>query len=309
MQNKYLKTIIARNIRFEEKSHTYWDEENNLYTSATQLINKVTPQFDTVNIAIKYAQKHGQTAQYWIEEWERIKNEACTRGNYHHDSLETGIDKINNEYWDKEAKNIGIYEMSTNTNIFNRYNRRVNYTELEHSPIRTAYPVIYARLVELIKAGWELYAEKIVYWAEFYVAGKIDLLAINPLTREFIIIDWKTNKDDLKFKSGYFKKENGIKTTIWVDKDERLKFPLDHIQHCKGNGYILQLSLYARMMENLGYSLTGIELYHIRDIGITLYTLPYWRAEVEQLALAHAGKNNKVKSDTSVPKSLFGIKK
>jgi PD-(D/E)XK nuclease superfamily len=313
MSNKYIKHIIERNIRFIDKSdnpdisHSYWDEHGERYTSATQLIGKVTPEFNTVPEAIKYAQKHGGTAEFWINEWERIKNEACDRGNYHHDRLEDGVDKINNEYWDKDAKQRGIYDTT-----FKRYNRVINHKELENSIIKEDYPVIYARLVELLNQGWVLYAEKIVYWADFYIAGKIDLLAIKESSegRWFKIIDWKTNKADLKFTSGYYKKENGVKTSIWIEKDERLKAPLNNLQNCKGNIYILQLSLYARMMEELGYIFTGLELYHIRDIGTTVYNLPYWRQAVEQLALSHGGKFGKIANGVKVVanKPKFGVR-
>ena len=85
-----------------------------------------------------------------------------------------------------------------------------------------------------------------------------------------MILDWKTNKDPLKFTPGYYKKEwnadrtKKVKTGQWVPKNDRLLHPLSNVPYCKGMIYTLQLSMYAFMCELWGYEVAGIVLCHIR---------------------------------------------
>ena len=269
-----------RQIIFDPIEHAYTDTKGNKYTSTTQVIDKYCEKFDSVNQAIAYAKKHGKTAIYWLDVWEQDKKTGIDRGNEHHDYLEDSVNKINGEYGNANVANT-VYELKNHFKVGN-----INLVALQNSGLQNTHTVIYNRLVELIYAGYSLYAEKIVYWAELLVTGKIDLMAIKGT--EFKIIDWKTNKDELMFISGYYKKVDRIVTNIWINQDKRLKYPLHHLQDCKGIKYILQLSLYARMMELFGYVCTGLELYHIRDIGITRYNLEYKKNDVELMCRHNA---------------------
>lgn len=62
----------------------------------------------------------------------------------------------------------------------------------------------------------------------------------------------ETNRGGLKFSSGYYKKDKTVKpaqqTNVWVDKDERLLAPLNHLPNCNGAIYNLQLSMYALLL-------------------------------------------------------------
>jgi hypothetical protein len=81
-------------------------------------------------------------------------------------------------------------------------------------------------------------------------------------------VDWKTNKDGVKWISGYYRKNKNVTpaqlTTEFVPKDERMLPPLSHLPNCKGYHYAMQLSIYAYMMETkLRLKCNGIRLCHI----------------------------------------------
>jgi hypothetical protein len=84
----------------------------------------------------------------------------------------------------------------------------------------------------------------------------------------------------LKFSSGYYKKDKTVRpaqqTNVWVDKDERLLAPLNHLPNCNGAIYNLQLSMYAFAVEYiLGLTIKGIWLCHIdSDFELNEYGMP-----------------------------------
>lgn len=271
--------MIKRLVSLDEVSHRYTDEKSQEYTSVTTLIGNYSPKFDTINEAKKYAAKNGMTAEYWIGEWDRIRNEACDRGNEKHNQLEGGV----NNFYNKDAIVDSTY---TITDIRNSINKMIiNKAELDSSPLKYIFPEIYKVLVKYIEQGYTLITEKIVYWVEYLVAGKIDLLLLRG--KKFRILDWKTNKDELMFISGYRKKDSfsGLRTGEWVNKDERLFKPLDNLQYCKGTTYTIQLSLYAFLVELWGYELEddGLELWHIRGKEEKKYNIKYLKNDVKRL--------------------------
>ena len=107
-------------------------------------------------------------------------------------------------------------------------------------------------------------------------AGTPDRIFFNEETEELRIIDWKTNKDELKFRAGYYKKVwelddygnrvRKTKTDKWVTTNEKFLRPLNLV-YCKGNTYRLQLSLYAYLCELWGMEHKGNILVHVRHDG------------------------------------------
>jgi ATP-dependent exoDNAse (exonuclease V) beta subunit len=74
-------------------------------------------------------------------------------------------------------------------------------------------------------------SESLLWHHEAKVAGTADVILENAT--EFAILDFKTNK-----KFNFFSAFN-----------ERLLYPLDHLDYCEYNIYSLQLALYAYMYE------------------------------------------------------------
>lgn len=282
---------LKRIISFDEPSHTYKDEKGLSYISVTTVIQKYYPKFDEQFWAKKEAEKTGLPVSVVLANWKQIRDYSCEKGNKEHKLLEDSINASNGkasfEFDDKKGVGLG-------TLIINNTNLNI----LQSSPLASKYPKIYSYLRKQIEDGWTLYAEKRTYWAEYLIAGTIDCLLVKG--KLFMIVDWKTNKDELKFKSGYYKKVNGIKTTQWVDKKEYFFKPLNHIENCKGNIYTMQLSLYAYILELWGYKCVDLVLFHIRDnMEPTAYIIKYLKSEAQLLLI----DNKNVSSITRKPNS------
>lgn len=310
----------TRTILFDEGLHKYTDEYGNAYTSVTQLIGKIEPEFnhkywliytclketgyrlkpDVINNCIyvnftKYTidelysgkVKLNITTDELNRRWEKIKKDACDKGNAKHSYLEEQVNLFS------KTENTDIVEcvkVNTNSNVVLSYRKKViNHKQLEESELKFTYPKIYKKLYELIADGYIIYSEIRVYCADSLVAGTIDILAVKG--KEFLIVDWKTNKDEMKFEAGYFKKVGGIKTDQWISTNNKLLKPVNHIADCKGMKYTLQLSLYAHIAELWGFICVGLILFHIRDTKEPLaYKIKYLKKEAQLLLDYNKGK-------------------
>ncbi len=244
-----------KHISFNEKLHKYTDEYNQVYTPVTSHIDLYKDKFDEQYWSLIKAKELNLTQKEVLDNWAKIRNDACDKGNTIHKRLENSIDdsslkiKIKNTIHNNDCSQLEGYEVSLE--------------ELRKTPLALHYPKILKLLEFYFNKDYKAYAEKRFYLSDYLIAGTIDLVLIKG--KNFVIIDWKTNKDDLHFTSGYYKKVNGIKTNIWVNKKSYYKYPLHKLEDCKGIGYTLQLSSYAWMMEQWGFTCIGLILCHIRE--------------------------------------------
>lgn len=285
-------------IYFDEAEHKYTDDEGSVYTSTTQLIGKVTPVFDqefwcmyraldqvgyklkpdTVNRTITV---NGQvctlpqlyaglfetikTPSQIVREWKEITQRSLDRGNNTHNYLEDCVNAFYKKTTKDNGNNFQLSDINEKTFRF----KIANVFELENSPMKYSHPKVYDLLRKLISSGYTIYAEKRIYSYEHKVSGTIDILAVRG--KDFWIVDWKTNKDELKWKPGYYKKEwnkdrtEKVRTNKWVNTYDTFLFPLHNVPHSKGMGYALQLSLYAYVCELWGLNCKGLILYHLRE--------------------------------------------
>jgi hypothetical protein len=281
-------------IFFNEREHSYTDNKGNKYTSVTQVLSKYQKQFDakywSKAKAIEYIFTKNHSYSEWntlkskygydklitllepkikknvlnkvikayLDKWDKENKEACDRGNVKHDFLEQSIDN---------AKGI-VKNKSDITKLYtiNDVIHNNDYNEIDLNKLSYNFDfIIYNRVKWLVENGYQLYTELAVYNYNYLIAGLIDLFAYRPKDKSFIILDWKTNKDDIHFQSGYYKKVNGIKTNEWVTTEDYLEYPLNNLYDCKGSIYSLQLSKYAYLAELFGLICKGLYLYHIRD--------------------------------------------
>jgi len=300
--------MLKRTITFNEALHTYTDEDNNCYTSVTTLIGKYVPQFDKDYWSKYKANQAGVSQNDILNNWSRITEDACAKGTKEHKLLEDSINNsIVNEprtnYQSKEFLLVTALNKLTGCEFTN-----VNIDILAQSNLAKKYPDIFDYLRTKILEGFRLFVEKRTYSHEHLVAGTIDCLLVKG--KQFIIVDWKTNKKELHFKSGYYKKVNGIESTQWVDKKEYFLAPLNHLEHCKGNVYTMQLSLYAYILELWGLQCIGLVLYHIREgLKPKAYNILYDKMSCELLMIHHknaltVSSNTKNSNKNS---NLFGI--
>ena len=66
-------------------------------------------------------------------------------------------------------------------------------------------------------------------------------------------------------------------------------FPIEHLDDCEYVKYSLQLSLYAFMLEEIGYKIKDIEFEHFvldsnnRKVSSTIYKCAYLRNEIKAM--------------------------
>lgn len=313
--------VEPRNLHFNEALHKYTDDLGNVYTSVTQLLGEVTPRFDEKYwLAYKALEGKGfrvrpyyetkeigvdgvryslhnlynetafvavgvQAAMQEIKKrWNQIKDTSIEKGNRTHKYLEDCINAM------QPTEKVSISHLVNNLNRFGYKLVITNIEELNNSPLKHSHPLIYERLHHFILDGWTIYAEKRVYSSGHLVAGTIDVFIVKG--RQFYIFDWKTNKDELKFSAGYYKKEwqevDGkrvkVPTGEWIFTNDSFLTPLPHIPHCKGEVYTMQLSLYAYICELWGLECLGLILFHIRDNKDPLpYDIVYRKLDAEIL--------------------------
>ena len=303
-------------LNFDAPTHVYTNEENKVYTSVTQLLEKFSPKFDKEfwgmytalkdnglkvkpdldNRAIVVSGKHlplksllvDGIYKHWyaatLAKWEGINAEAIHRGNNTHDYLESTVNKskgfVNGVSGDNYQLRPEGYKGASITTIH----------DLDQTDLKDRFPVIYERLTKFIERDCIIYAEKRLRLDLAQIAGMIDLPIVKRGTNKFCILDWKTNKEKFYPTAGYMKKikvgDKWIKSETFVPTDDRFSYPIGNVPYCKIMTYALQLSIYAYMMEVWGYELVanGLQIVHIRPgEEPEVLNLPYLRDEVELL--------------------------
>lgn len=310
-----------KEINFTKEDHRYFNDKNETYISATQVIDKYKKTYDREfwcmftalkeqNLRVKPFPDKRKIAISGITyklsglmkdeiykhyynmidaKWKGITAEACFRGNQTHDYLEASINKSKNDI--KGKSNINIRP----SHLHKREPLKTVH-DLEQTDLKDNYPSIFKRLSRYIEKGCSIYAEKKVHIDKYKIAGMIDVPIIKG--NKFCILDWKTNKDELRKEAGYYKKvkigNKWVKGDTWVLTGDKFLEPIQHLESSKFNLYSLQLSLYAYIMEEWGYKLVdnGLEIVHLRPgAKPKLIKIPYLKDEI-QLILNHYSLNN-----------------
>lgn len=267
MEDIYKNTYLY----FDEGPHKYTDSNGNEYISTTTIIGNYCPKFDVKYWAHKKAKEQGVSEREIIKQWNKIKDEACERGTYKHNGLEDAIKNVS------KFKDAIRYLEQTESG---RCITVADIPDLLPTPLDidkfkeatdNKYPEIYRVFQFYVERGYTIYSEIGVFDPTLLISGTIDILCIKDT--DFVILDWKTNRDGLKFESGYYKKDKTIipnqLTNEWVRKSEKMLPPLNHLDECNGSHYTMQLSIYARLVERiLQIPCTGLGLCHIASAFI-----------------------------------------
>lgn len=285
------------NLFFNEESHTYTDGKTN-YVSVTTLIGGFDEAFDAdywamyraleqnesykavpfptkKQVRINYGGanvtlnlnifKGGYIPVY--KSLEEIKNEwikngemASTEGSKEHSYIEDIINECSTE-------NVN-YENAKFNSILKGSYKKVDLRKLVSSKLRTSHELVLKTLVFYLQKGYNLLTEVRIYDSEYKVAGTIDALFVKG--KDVVVMDWKTNKEDIKFVAGSYKKEwnafrtKKIRTDVFNKRSTKMKAPLNDLYSCKGNLYTMQLSTYAYILERWGFNVQGLILVHIK---------------------------------------------
>jgi ATP-dependent exoDNAse (exonuclease V) beta subunit len=261
-----LELVLNRDIEifFDEPTHKYTDQYNNEYTSVTTLIHKYVPVFDKEYWAKRKSKELRKSVHTIKKEWDDINKNSTDKGTSVHNKLESSIKKIS-----KFNKNIKTINTSKGSRVFSindidnvKFGTNVSLKDIQKIFKGGLAPIL-PTLEYYINKGYKIYSEINVFHPVYLISGTIDLPLFNGT--DFVIIDWKTNRNDIYFESGYFKKDGVELTNKWVKTSSKLKYPLHFLDDCTGVHYSLQLSLYAIMLECFGYVCRGLILFHIRD--------------------------------------------
>ena len=269
MDTRYKQNFLF----FEEEGHKYNDTMGNEYLSVTTLIHDYYNNFDAAYWAHKKAREQGKSEKTILAEWDRIRDEACSRGTKTHNGLEDAIKEVS------KFKNAIQYLTDTTSG---RVITIADIPALIPQPLDVGkfieatdnkYPEIYRVFKFYTDKGYIIYSEIGAYLMDYLVSGTIDIFCYRPT--DFVILDWKTNRDGLKFEAGYYKKDKTIipnqLTNEWIPQPRKKMLPpVSHLADCNGMHYSLQLSMYAIMAEIiLGLPCYGLGLCHIGSPWIT----------------------------------------
>ncbi len=313
-------------IIFDPIPHTYTDETGLQYTSATTLIGNYEEVFNKKYWSMYSALKNNgysvrpvedftaiwvnnkfvfldelyynpincKEVKALIKEWDETTVIACNRGNKIHDFLE---DSINLSKGDIKGETNDVITPTLTANLASaglEVMLKCKH-DLDKTDIQSAYPCVYDKLLHYINLGCTIYAEKKVYTTTYQIAGMIDVLIIKG--KQFAILDWKTNKAKMNFRSGYYKKVlvkgKWVKSPTYILRSKRLKYPVNNLEACKGIVYTLQLSLYAYIMELWGFTLVkdGLEICHIRpNLKPKYLKIEYKKEDIKRMLQHNIGK-------------------
>ena len=262
MDNRYKDNYLF----FEEKAHKYTDTLGNEYRSVTTLIGDYYNHFDADYWAHKKAREQGKSEKQIRAEWNKIKDEACERGNATHNGIEDAIKSVSKF---KEAikylEEVKSGRCITIADIPDLIPRPLDVEEFKVAT-NNKYPEIYRVFDFYTERGYIIYSEIGAFLIDYLISGTIDIFCYRPT--DFVILDWKTNRDGLKFEAGYYKKDKSTipnqLTNEWIKKKQNMLPPLNHLDDCNGMHYTMQLSLYAIMAEIiLDIPCVGLGLCHI----------------------------------------------
>lgn len=293
-------------LYFDEAQHKYTDNRGNTYTSVTTLLGKYEEKFDTKKMAriCELSGKRGnpkykgKTAKMLELEWSKTSKDACDYGNEKHNYLETSIK-------DSTGFRIGVKGKIKDKQLITIEDiiEHPGFGELKLdyfiiTKINILYPSIFAIIVKLVEQGYRIYAELGAFKYDRLISGLIDLFLIKD--REFIIIDWKTNKADISYEAGYWETdEHGELTGVFINTYKTFLEPIKHLPASVGYKYTLQLSEYAYLAECFGLTCKALLLCHIRreqildpNTGtlvdrVDLHPIKYMKTEAQALVEHH----------------------
>lgn len=275
MDNRYNDNFLY----FEEGPHKYTDTFGNEYRSVTTLIGDYYPHFNVDYWAHKKAREQGKSEKAIKAEWDRIRIEACERGSKTHNGLEDAIKDVSK--FKNAIKYLEHSESGRCITIADIPALIPQPLDIEMFKKATdnKYPEIYRVFDFYTSKGYVIYSEIGAFLMDYLISGTIDIFCYRPT--DFVILDWKTNRDGLKFEAGYYRKDKSTVpnqlTDDWVKKREYMLPPLGHLENCNGEHYTMQLSLYALMAEIiLEIPCHGLGLCHIGSPWIkNAYGQPY----------------------------------
>ena len=293
-------------LYFDEVAHKYTDEHKRQYVSTTTFLQDYYTHFNTKEKArqcyiagTKGNLKYKGKSQRQIElEWDLAKKMGCDQGNVKHNYLED-IVKASTNFRTASTKYVDSRIYTIPDIIVDPGYGELKVDYFTQQGLQSKYPMIYEVIVYLASKGYRFYAEVGVFNAEYLISGLIDLIAIKD--KEFIIIDWKTNKADLLYTAGYHEKDRaGMLTGKFIENYETMLRPITHLPASQGIKYSLQLSMYARLTEFFGLTCHSLMLFHIitdqytKEERVIFHPIRYFKQDIDLLLMDRSTRMPKI---------------
>jgi len=246
----------------------YINDTENMDTDSRENMDALMYGINNDNISPAVLQDH---VNLILESWKSKKDTASMKGNSYHRARE--ISAINNgfEYNDFDQKEYKLHKDFLIQGYPDRDPSKWPTPEeyliwaLDYSPEKHSIGTNYY---------WELpdgfYPELMLWDDEWKMAGTADRIFIETILGErFVDIDdYKTNTS-IEKKSFYVRGEGY----------QMMQYPVNHMMDCKHSYYHLQVSIYALMLERMGFTVRKVGYHHLN----TLNDLPYLRDEAVAL--------------------------
>lgn len=235
---------------FYEENHKYFLHGKEL-PSVSAITHRFQEEFDSDGIAENYALKHGETKQYWLDQWKYNSLKATTTGTLVHEFAE-GYFWLHNQHKELMPK-------SCNSK-YDKYFKDI-------IPTRPKEEAVIKCFNDLPKEYWFVMNETKVYSGlnpisemntkEQY-CGTFDLLMYYKHPTDdsksgLIIMDWKTNAS--------------LQNDFSRSKEKMMYEPFSDLYAEALGNYYLQLNLYQIPLEDIGLKVIGRKILHLLDDG------------------------------------------
>lgn len=239
-------------LEFVDEGHKYFLHGEEL-PSVSSIASRFESEFDTVAKATAYAEKNGQTPEYWMDQWKFTNLKATTTGTQVHGY----------------AESLAWMYMAHPENIVD--DQKYKYVEDKNwlIPTRPKEESALKFWKEFPKNTYVVLPETKVFniGNTLKYAGTFDLLVYykNPKDDSksgLVIMDWKTN-------SSIYKEFSRMKQKMLAE-------PFQNLFDEPYGGYSIQLSLYILALEKIGMNVLGGRIIWLKDDGTyEIVSVPY----------------------------------
>lgn len=253
---------------FNEK---YWS----YYHALRKLRGEEKPQYKKFLWRVGY--KSGEEQNKPEQEYKEKLNELALSCGYFPTDMELAQQEVLYE-WKKKNKNAQV----KGTNFHNyQESSSIKNGGMEYENIHVNLATQTEDLANLCHPTDTVYIPELrMYNREYLISGTSDVNYFFP-NKQFDIDDYKTSE-----------------TIDTENKYQNMQYPLQHLQDCNYNHYRLQVSIYAWMLKQWGYTPRNLKFTHVEleEDGLTVkksthYHTSYLELEVENMLNYY--RNNK----------------
>jgi len=247
IRNKILKEF--KDLTFIEEGHKYFLNGEQL-PSVSEVTHKFCQYpFDSETQAIRYAETHGETAEYWLDKWKFTNLKATTSGTLVHEFAE-GLGWLRNGHPELMPKSCEPKYVKDKDWLIP--------TRPKEESVLKFYDELNENL-HFVLAETKVYSNKSdISTVRQPFCGTFDLLAWyeHPADKSksgLVVLDWKTNRELRKD----FSRENG--KFLLPPFGDLYEEPLSY--------YTLQLNLYSLCLAGIGLPPIAARVIWLRDDG------------------------------------------